>query len=441
MTMYLQFDLRLLATLFFVCSAASNATTLPVEGGPGGAAFEVLCPNGETLVGMAVTSGAWINSIAPLCAPYAVAEHKFGSRTRGRTTGGSGGSPQDGYCPAGDNFVNGLYLGFTRRGSAREYVDDVGMSCSRVGANGVENTDVCLETGEGCGNYNQGVSYGAVRVDGASQTCPSGEAAVGIHGRSGTYVDALGLICAPEPGKSIGTARPAPPSATRDPWSNALRQTGGSSFATGSAPPASAASAPAGTAPAFALSCTGGPGMQAPATDDGFVRIFFKPATQAAGKASPRTGECAWQDRVFRPGEPQMLVYGTAGHAAQDLLAAASRGRAFRVHVFNNGQGAMVVTSIDGEGVGPTAGPLPPANRLPGQPPPAPAPVNTMNWGGAGTVAPAGTMAPSLRLAPSPRSAVAAPTGLSGAAAKRSIIIVGGKQVTAADAAASAPKN
>jgi hypothetical protein len=32
----------------------------------------------------------------------------------------------------------------------------------------------------------------------ASQKCPAFEVATGIHGRSGIYVDALGLICGPQ---------------------------------------------------------------------------------------------------------------------------------------------------------------------------------------------------------------------------------------------------
>ncbi len=87
--------------------------------------------------------------------------------------------------------------------------------------------------------------------------------------------------------------------------------------------------------------------MDATAGNDGFVRISFTFAAQGSDVVPPRAGECAWHDRGFRSGEPTMLVYAANGKDANSLLQAAGSGGAFKVHAYNNNQGALVVTSVD----------------------------------------------------------------------------------------------
>lgn len=102
-------------------------------------------------------------------------------------------------------------------------------------------------------------------------------------------------------------------------------------------------SAPAG----YAITCTGGGNMTAQASSDGFLRILFDAAAQGSAAAAPQPGQCAWADRGFRPGEPQMLVYGVSATGADLLALAANQGIPFQVHAYNNNQGAMVVTGLD----------------------------------------------------------------------------------------------
>jgi hypothetical protein len=465
------------AVSFMACFAGSaRATTLPVAGGPSGAYFEESCAPGQYLVGFSVGSGAWIDSIAILCAPYVPAQHRFGSRTKGARHGGNGGSPQEAYCPV-DSFVHAIDYGFTRQGNDPLYVDDVGMMCALPGGGGAISRTVCIETGEGCGNFNEGadVQFFATSAGvGASyQGCPPDEAATGIHGRSGNSLDALGLLCSPEPtGKSMGRARP--PVASQQTPSQKILQGGAASAlknpalawggtssasapaspagpapassplataagmraaavapfvagasaptpaATPAAPPPPGSSAPGASTPAapapapsaapgqppsYLLTCSGGGGMRAKSTQDGFVRIAFTPATQGSAAAAPRRGECAWSDRGFRPGEPQMLVYSGGGKPARDLVQAAHRGEMFQVHAYNNNQGAMIVTSIDGIRSSNASTPISGSTSAP---PPAqvpPAPTQGLRWG-------------------LPATSAAAP---SARATQTGIIIVGGK--------------
>lgn len=115
------------------------------------------------------------------------------------------------------------------------------------------------------------------------------------------------------------------------------------------APPAPAPAAPAGPA-GYPIACRGGGGMFAQAGNDGFVLIPFAPAGNGFAAQSPGAGECAWSDRGFRPGEPQMLAYRRSGSDAakvKALVDAAGQGGTFQVHAYNDNNGVMVVTNID----------------------------------------------------------------------------------------------
>ena len=111
--------------------------------------------------------------------------------------------------------------------------------------------------------------------------------------------------------------------------------------------PPTAPAAPAGPA-GYAVSCLGGGAMSVSSGQDGFIRIGFTFAAQGSDAVAPRPGECAWHDRGFRQGEPAMLVYAASGKDANAVASAARNGDAFKVHAYNNNQGALIVTAVDG---------------------------------------------------------------------------------------------
>lgn len=215
--------IQVLVVLFLsvLGTAPAQATELPIEGGPGGGSFRALC-KGQHLVGVSIKSGTWVDAIFPLCAPFLSGESRFGRWTRGTRHGGQGGSRllRDGFCPR-DRFVSGIRFGWTRKDRDAEFIDYVELTCSSIAspplcpACGPPPIKVCLQTGDGCWddhpNRPRGVFY---RPFGPwppfEQACPAGEAAVGIRGRSGIYVDALGLICGPKPVVSVATPPPKP---------------------------------------------------------------------------------------------------------------------------------------------------------------------------------------------------------------------------------------
>jgi hypothetical protein len=329
---------------------AAEATALGPDGGPGGSPFSETCPGGQYLVGLAAGLGAWVEHVQAICAPWTGTA--FAPGTVQPTVHGT--SPQttvDQCTPAAS--VGGYVETFTRDGHDPKYVNSIMLWCDDVAdANG---GSVCLETGEGCGLLLDNPD--------ALENCPTGEAAIGINGRSGMWLDAFGLICGPQP-KYVPPAPPKPPTvATIDQNAgNSSVRAGSNSaaaFAKGNTnlpatpplgvpsgapttppPPPSAASA------SFTVSCQGGGSMAGAAGSDGFIRIQFAPAAQGSGAAAPLPGQCAWSDRAFRPGEPLMLVYPAGSPNATALLQASRSGR-FDVHAYNNGQGALVITSID----------------------------------------------------------------------------------------------
>ena len=70
--------------------------------------------------------------------------------------------------------------------ASHPFVNFIELTCTPI-AGGTSNT-LCIQTGQGC------PAAGAF-----VQTCPTGMSAIGIGGRTGTYVDALGLVCGPKP--------------------------------------------------------------------------------------------------------------------------------------------------------------------------------------------------------------------------------------------------
>ena len=178
-----------------------QARDLPVEGGRGGGAFRAECPGGQYLRGVSIRAGSWVDAIAALCAPDIPPDAFLGKWKRGPRHGGSGGSLvlRDAVCPP-DHYVTGLKFGLT--GGDSQYIDWVAVQCLPIGRGG-SSLDVCLQTGSGCPH------------SGSWQSCPNltgqPEWATGIHGRKGSFVDALGLICGASPAY-LWAPKPAPTS-------------------------------------------------------------------------------------------------------------------------------------------------------------------------------------------------------------------------------------
>ncbi|WP_114011281.1 hypothetical protein [Cohaesibacter intestini] len=117
----------------------------------------------------------------------------------------------------------------------------------------------------------------------------------------------------------------------------------------------------------YVLMCNPGQQMQAVAgqrvsTQEAFATLTFRPASTGAAARAPRSGECAWSDRGFRPGEPNKLMFRDNGKWVQSLCSsrgctfrtnsrgiqtmmnAVKGGRPFVVRAYNDRRGNMVIT-------------------------------------------------------------------------------------------------
>lgn len=199
------------ATCFLSLSIAlsavfpASATMTEVYGGPGGGGFRMTCDAGHFVVGFRANAGAWVTGVGLICAPYIHSRNSVGTERNGRGwAGGSSGTPQEVYCSP-NQAVTGIALAHTRGNNLpRQYVNTVALMCQYQ-----QEADRCISSGEGCGPIGGIVKKAGVpgvyvhRTEHGYQYdmmyCPAGEYATGIQGRSGIYVDAMGLICAPHP--------------------------------------------------------------------------------------------------------------------------------------------------------------------------------------------------------------------------------------------------
>lgn len=148
-----------------------------------GAPFRLQCPAGEYMVGAEGRRGAWIDAIAPRCAPWDRANQQFAAARPLAAVGGAGGEQAIAYCPNAP-LIKSMSVTTTR--TAPAYVDFLLFHCR-------DKSNTALEQA-----YFNGDGEGTYSRDRLSE-CPNDYVAIGLHGRAGDYLDAVGLICAPLP--------------------------------------------------------------------------------------------------------------------------------------------------------------------------------------------------------------------------------------------------
>jgi hypothetical protein len=204
--------LMALLTLLVPVIGPARATDNPIEGGPGGGYFRDGC-SGQYAAGFYFRSGSFVDGIGLKCAEFDAASGTFKKAWNKAYHGGSGGGfGVEAICP-NTHFPSGIAHGYTRDGDEPRYLDYVKVFCDPVAAGA--KVDVCLETGGGCWGSRDAAPnpgdlfWGPLKLFPFYQACPPGEAVIGLHGRSGVYVDAIGLICGPRPIAAVAAA-PAP---------------------------------------------------------------------------------------------------------------------------------------------------------------------------------------------------------------------------------------
>lgn len=156
------------------------ASDTPVFGGPGGRRFDSYCNAGTFMVGVAGRTGAWIDAIRPVCARWDEARKAFVDEYDGPNTGGG---PALSHCPS-QMLVRGWEIGSIIHNNQKT-AQRIRLFCQTLlwGSPIVKRPSFSGEAVAEFGKY----------------LCRDGEAAIGIYGFSGAYLDAAGLHCGRSP--------------------------------------------------------------------------------------------------------------------------------------------------------------------------------------------------------------------------------------------------
>jgi len=171
-----------------VFAASAQVINAPVVGGPGGGPFDDPCrPDGSVLVGYNVTSGKAMNQFAAVCQAQnngVLRGAVYGLRTWGKADNNGADhivvAPR---CPLG-MAIRAMQIWVNKF----KEIDSVEATCFEL-----------LPNTAGTASLQRTRTNGGQASSNAESGCPPGTIALGITGRSGALVDALGLKCSSFP--------------------------------------------------------------------------------------------------------------------------------------------------------------------------------------------------------------------------------------------------
>ena len=159
---------------------------LPLIGSGGGNPFTRMCPSGQVLTGLRYRRGAVIDGLGIKCTAVGRSGNLGAEVSVGTMVGGNGGTPgSDGCLQQGTNIS---VIASQYGGSAGFGIADLGFLCKQWFP--------ASRTWGVANRWMFKVRSGTVFT--SSADCPQGEwPAIGIYGRHGSIVDAVGLVCGP----------------------------------------------------------------------------------------------------------------------------------------------------------------------------------------------------------------------------------------------------
>mgnify|MGYP002777029204 CR=1 FL=1 len=185
-------------------AAAAKSYHGPI-GFNGGSPFRALCNPGEILTGIAMQGNRALRVVAPICGrPRTATELDPASVYVFAVVFGTVRAPgRHLRCPANLPAVRGMWIGTHRR---LPLVDSIDLQCAPV-------SDLAPPLAVDAPRHaswfggDKGGLFSAFRGV-VPLTCPQGEVAIGIFGRSGASIDSLGMVC-----DRVVLAAPAAPGA------------------------------------------------------------------------------------------------------------------------------------------------------------------------------------------------------------------------------------
>ncbi len=230
-------------TTAFAGNAACADAYLNTIGGGGGGQFKAHCPGNELLAGFELRTGDDVDAIRPLCVvaygPHRVSaipftngsgliihivdpnREVFGNYSEAAGdwmepasgwNGGMGGGLANIVCPSDKPIVTGMFV--AAEGVDTVIVNNIHLFCGEAATTQVASdypASVFDAPAYKASDAMLGIGSGGSQPyrDGNTEHCPGGQVAVGVHGRSGIWLDAIGLICGapPAPGKTLGRVK------------------------------------------------------------------------------------------------------------------------------------------------------------------------------------------------------------------------------------------
>ena len=183
--------------LMAYCAFSTSARAFPPSGatGPGLPVIIDSCPSGQFLVGVDARSGAWMDQISITCAKFDPASGSTaGTRYHGPARGGIGGGPSSKECNA-DHLITGVGI------TMRDEGDNVRMlifNCVKPNSNPII-------------RHNLDVGNNSPFFPSLIQTCPTGQAAIGIETVFNNFINAVGVDCGQIPGAVAQKTEPPQP--------------------------------------------------------------------------------------------------------------------------------------------------------------------------------------------------------------------------------------
>jgi len=193
---------------------------LPKLGGRGGSQFNALCPEGQNLTGFQLRTGDDINAIRPVCAVAYGPKEMVDVAPLAAWHGKVEGNDEMLLCPATTPALLGITV--ETEGVDTLTVNSIQLFCGNAvaAAQPIDPNPSAVFEGKA---YTASPGWLGIGIDGAEATrfwskerCPDGQIAIGAHGRTGIWVDAIGLICGaprltrnPHPPVALGRVQPS----------------------------------------------------------------------------------------------------------------------------------------------------------------------------------------------------------------------------------------
>ncbi len=193
-------------------SPASAQTRLGSLGGPGGGPFVSQCAQFDVLRGFDLRAADDVDALRSVCGSTKWPDQITRETAIEPFNGGGGGRPVRILCPLDLPAVIGMEV--VSEGEGTKIVNSIHLSCGHI-------TELPQQ-----GQFFAFAAFNGPLIENSfadtefhtdwSQACPPGQLAVGAHGRSGVWLDSVGLICAPSPQlttavRSIGKINTGPP--------------------------------------------------------------------------------------------------------------------------------------------------------------------------------------------------------------------------------------